>query len=182
LKKSKGSTLGSVVEGDEQSSQDIQPLADMNFNRRSPTDDSTSSSDELHIPKAKDRHLGSPGKRMPSSIKGPSLSASTSRAPATRRRSNLGPVRGEKSRRRSSMIPQLSPPAPDGGKAGARRVVVITSPSKRPKRPSLTKLGNGAGGSLRVKPIPALSLSATSLSVGDLSVDLSGGKAKPTWR
>ncbi|RXW21176.1 hypothetical protein EST38_g4689 [Candolleomyces aberdarensis] len=181
LKKSKGSTLGSVVEGDEQSSQDIQPFAEMNFNRMSPTEESTSSNEELHIPKAKDRHLGSPGKRMPSTIKGPSLSASTSRVPAARRRSNVGPVRGEKSRRRSSMIPQLSPPVPEGGKAGARRIV-ITSPSKRPKRPSLTKTGSGAGGTLRVKPIPALSLSATSLSVADLSADLSVSKIKPTWR
>ncbi|KAF5331539.1 hypothetical protein D9611_007645 [Ephemerocybe angulata] len=190
--KPKGSSLGSVMEGDEHSSQDIQPLSDLNFNRMSSNEDSNSSSEnQIHVPKAKDRHLGSPSKRMPTSIKGPSLSASTNKLASLRRRpSNVGPVRGEKTRRRSSMIPQLSPPHADGGKAGPRRVM-IGSPAKRAKRNSLTRSVNGApGGTTRLKPIPALQLpssSSSSLSLADLSADISisaSGRSgpRPTWR
>ena len=153
-------------------------------------DSSSSAENEIIVPKAKDRHLGSPSKRMPSSLKGHSLSASTSKAPGPRRRSNVGPVRGEKAgRRRSSMIPQLSPTQTEGtSKVGAARRVLIASPAKRSKRSSLTRSVNGEGrGSVRLKPIPALGLTAapspSMLSLADLSTeDISVSKIRPTWR
>jgi kinesin family protein 18/19 len=188
--KSKASStlLGSVSEADESMSQD-RPLNDV-INQMN-EDSSSSAENEIIVPKAKDRHLGSPSKRMPSSLKGPSLSASTSKAPGPRRRSNVGPVRGEKTgRRRSSMIPQLSPTQTEGNtsKAGSARRVLIASPAKRTKRSSLTRSVTGEGrGSVRLKPIPALGLtpasSSLTLSLGDFSTeDISVGKIRPTWR
>ncbi|KAF5369935.1 hypothetical protein D9758_001299 [Tetrapyrgos nigripes] len=99
-----------------------------------------------------------------------SLGDSKNRVPSTprtanktRRRSNIGPVRAEKARRRSSQIPQLSPP---GGDGKPRRL--LGSPAKRSKRISLSR----AAPSYRLKP---------NLSLVDVDTSISRA-SKPTWR
>ena len=174
--KSKLSILGSLVEDDENVNDSRSyPLSEMNINRMGSTSDSGSSDGNLHVPKVRDRLLGSPNRRAPSTGKASAVLASTSKG---RRRSNIGPMRNEKGRRRSSMIPQLSPPTADGGtNTGARRVLV-GSP-KRSKRSSLTRSLNAA--SLKAK---STSMSNLSISIDpNMSGDLSTNKPyKPTWR
>jgi len=100
------------------------------------TDDSGSSDGNLHVPKVRDRLLGTPNRRGPSTGKASGLLASVSKG---RRRSNIGPLRNEKGRRRSSMIPQLSPPTVEGGTNSGARRALLGSPAKRSKRSSLTR-------------------------------------------
>ncbi|EAU84516.2 kinesin motor protein [Coprinopsis cinerea okayama7 len=198
--RTKPPSLSSLAEGDESNPNASSPLTDLNFNRM----EDSSGSEELHIPKGRDRLLGSPGKRVPSTLKGGnSLSASTSSKPGagagtgSRRRSNIGPMRVEKTRRRSSLLAPLPPPSASGegesisARTGPRRML-LASPAKRTKRASLTRLtAAGAGGSLRLKAMGASGsgLSVANLSIVDpanLSADLSmvGGvaKPKPSWR
>ena len=181
--KSKASTLGILTEDEEPVSPTKrgpgQPLADRNVNQLILPDDSTSSSggDFLHVP----RHsYASPrkGSSMPRVASGKSGSS--------RRRSNIGPLRSEKGRRRSSMIPQLSPSSAETGKAnGPRRVMIAErSPSKRGKRLSLL----GGSVSRSTKP-PRKHSSSTPISnfsiLGDVSgnADISFNKSlRPTWR
>jgi kinesin family protein 18/19 len=174
--KSKLSILGSLVEDDENVNDSrCYPLSEMNINRMGSTSDSGSSDGNLHVPKVRDRLLGSPNRRAPSTGKASGVLASTSKG---RRRSNIGPMRNEKGRRRSSMIPQLSPPAVEGGtNTGARRVL-LGSP-KRSKRSSLTRSLNAA--SLKAK---STSMANLSISIDpNMSGDLSTNKHyKPTWR
>lgn len=186
--KSKGSTLGSLKEADESDSRSF-PLSDMNLNRigsNSNNSDSSSSEGNLHVPKARDRNGSvSPSRRAPSTGKA-ALSSSTSKNPIARRRSNIGPVRAEKPRRRSSMIPHISPTtADDNGKLNtARRVLIPASPAKRSKRSSLTR--SQTGGSLKVKPSGSLLGVANLSGIFDpnASMDLSsaGRSSRPTWR
>ena len=175
--KSKLSILGSLMEDDENVNDPRSyPLSEMNINRMGSTSDSGSSDGNLHVPKVRDRLLGSPNRRAPSTGKASGLLASTSKG---RRRSNIGPMRNEKGRRRSSMIPQLSPPAVEGGaNTGARRVL-LGSPPKRSKRSSLTRSLNAA--SLKAK---STSMANLSISIDpNMSGDLSTNKPyKPTWR
>ncbi|KAF8165021.1 kinesin-like protein [Crassisporium funariophilum] len=177
--KQKLSILGSLIEDDENSGMEPRgyPLSDMNINRMGHTDDSGSSDGNLHIPKVRDRLPGSPNRRAPSTGKANTLLASTSKSSSSRRRSNIGPTRNEKSRRRSSMIPQISAPMVEGG--GPRRVL-IGSPAKRSKRSSLTRSMNV--GSLKIKATPSMA----NLSVimdPNASADLSTSKGyRPTWR
>lgn len=108
----------------------------------------------------------SPSKRVPS----------TPRSGAkNRRRSNLG-VRNEKGRRRSSMIPQLSPP---GGDPNKPRRVLLASPGKRVKRLSISRSSGVA--SFKLKPSSMASLSVP--APADMSADMSmSNRLKPTWR
>ena len=176
--KSKLSMLGSLVEDDENVNDSRSyPLSEMNMNRTGSTDDSGSSDGNLHVPKVRDRLLGSPNRRAPSTGKASGLLSSVSKG---RRRSNIGPMRNEKGRRRSSMIPQLSPPTVEGGtNTGARRVL-LGSPAKRSKRSSPSRSLNAA--SLKVKS--AASMAHLSISIDpNMSGDLSINKPyKPTWR
>ena len=173
--KSKLSMLGSLMEDDESVNESRSyPLSEMNINRMGSTDDSSSSDGNLHVPKVRDRLLGSPNRRGPSTGKASNLLASTSKS-SGRRRSNIGPMRNEKSRRRSSMIPQLSPPTVE---SGARRVLP-GSPGKRSKRSSFTR--SLANASLKVKSssMVNLSISLDPNGSGDLSINK---PYKPTWR
>ncbi|KAF9820955.1 hypothetical protein IEO21_00932 [Rhodonia placenta] len=190
--KSRGSTLGSLAEDDEDCAaaqgsptKRLGPLSDRNMNRASSPEGSTSSTSTigaLHIPKGRERHSGSPAKRVPLTPKAVGLSKSM------RRRSNIGPTRSDRPRRRSSMIPQLSPvdrDANDSGNSshilgksmgGARRVPFGNgerSPAKRPKRMSLLSLSSAkSGASARLK-----------LPDANSSADISfRGMGKPTWR
>ncbi|KDR83404.1 hypothetical protein GALMADRAFT_1337928 [Galerina marginata CBS 339.88] len=182
--KSKGSTLGSLREDDENSADSRgHPLSEMNLNRMGFTDDSSSSDGNLHVPKVRDRLPGSPNRRGPSTGKASGVHASASKS-SGRRRSNIGPVRNEKGRRRSSMIPQISPVIMDeSGKGSARRVLLPASPAKRAKRSSLTRSLNT--GSLKLKPSVSSSNVANLSAIFDPNVsgDLSTSKStRPTWR
>ena len=196
--RSRGSTLGSLAEGDEEraalgSPRRPSPLADRNMNRiPSPSEDSSGSDrSSVAAGKQRERAHGSPAKHHRGPLT-PSKGAGGSKA--GRRRSNIGPMRSERPRRRSSMIPQLSPQARAslggggsgsgsvlGGKgAGGPRRVALGSPAKRPKRMSLLAVSSArlhAGGSVRLKggdPNASMDVSFRSGSVL--------GGSKPTWR
>ncbi|KAK2466480.1 hypothetical protein APHAL10511_002122 [Amanita phalloides] len=193
--RSRGSTLGSLQEADELASptrpsrrQQQHPLTDMNLNHFSASPSRDSIENTLHIPKSRGgESSGSATRRGPSSPRRPSSSASTFPNASTvvnnsRRRSNIGPVRMEKSRRRSSMIPQLSPNALSGSaassgesnslKAPARRAL-LASPSKRTKRMSLTRATNTT---------IAGPLTRTRRLTGSLDANTSIGDSRPSSR
>jgi len=171
------STLGSLVEDDEPASpqkHEHSPLSDVSMNYLG---------NSLYVAKNRDRIAGSPGKRGPStpSKNGGTSSGGILKSGGARRRSNIGSMRMEKARRRSSLIPQLSPAAADG--SGPRRVV-LASPAKRVKRVSLTK--SMTVGSLKLRPPPQgpnVSISMMSLDP-NASYDLSFNRMnkKATWR
>ncbi|KAI0832467.1 kinesin-domain-containing protein [Trametes gibbosa] len=184
--RSRASTLGSLAEDDEEraaaqgSPRRMGPLSDRNMNRvSSPSSDSSSA--DTSKGKAREHHHNSPAKRVPLTPKAVGSSK------AGRRRSNIGPMRSERPRRRSSMIPQLSPQgrASLGGggssgtgksSSGPRRVAM--SPAKRPKRMSLlavssTRLHLQSAAMPSKAPDP------------NASMELSfrgGGGSRPTWR
>lgn len=154
LKSKKGMTLDSLAEDDESASDSSQRYASQPL------------SDRLN---RLDESIG--GLRKTSGERRYSRSLATPRAGAasskSRRRSGVG-LRAEKGRRRSSLIPQLSPPINDLNKP--RRVLL--SPGKKGKRLSLPR------GSSKIR-MPSLG----NLSVMDTSVnDLSFNKSRPTWR
>lgn len=177
-------TLDSLTEMDEErnSPKKPSPLGDRNMNRSvSPTPSSSSTSTV-----GKGKAPASPAKR------GQLTPKAVGASKGGRRRSAVGPVRVERPRRRSSMIPQLSPKFKGTGESlsagpsieasalakgalsGARRVAAEKSPARRPKRTSLlaTSVLSRPMGRLTPKP-------------GDqsLSVDSSiRGAGKPTWR
>lgn len=179
--KNRTPTLGSLAEDDESQAESpkrrvSQPLGDRSLNQ---SDDhgSGGSSDghgkygDLHAPpKGRHGNHGSPGRRVPSTPRGTASSKS-------RRRSNVGPMRSEKGRRRSSMIPQLSPPV-DPAKP---RRVLLGSPGKKPRRISLTR-----SVSAKPKPVAAVPAAVVATSLANTSVDpaadLSFSKFRPTWR
>ncbi|KAH9848509.1 kinesin-domain-containing protein [Lenzites betulinus] len=191
--RSRGSTLGSLAEDDEEraaaqgSPRRMGPLSDRNMNRvSSPSEDSSSS--DTSKGKAREHHYSSPAKRVPLTPKAVGSSK------AGRRRSNIGPMRSERPRRRSSMIPQLSPQgrASLGGggssgtgksSSGPRRIAM--SPAKRPKRMSLLAVSSAR---LQLQSALARSTKApspTSVPDPNASMELSfrgGGGSRPTWR
>ncbi|KAG6334382.1 hypothetical protein ID866_4703 [Astraeus odoratus] len=179
--KTKGqSSLGCLQEADENGSpvRRASPLSDRSMNCSSRIGDDPNTS-ALYVPKKTDRNA-SPTRRVPTTT--PRLAASTSKS--ARRRSNVGPVRHEKTRRRSSLLLQTSPPSDESCESsGPRRVETIgRSPAKRPKRLSL--LGNTSR-SLRVKGPNVLSTMATLTipnSTDSISADSSMRMSKPSWR
>ena len=189
--KSRGSNLESLAENDEDvtmATPTKRPLGDRNMNRiPSPTSSSSSSTmDPLHVPKGRERQHGSPAKRVPMT---PKVVVGLSKG--ARRRSVIGPVRNDRPRRRSSMIPQLSPvdrEANNSGDAsqilnksvgGARRVPISgaeRSPAKRVKRMSLLSTSSTRlTASARLK-IPDPNASA------EMSFSKAGAGGKPSWR
>ncbi|PSR73094.1 hypothetical protein PHLCEN_2v11041 [Hermanssonia centrifuga] len=197
--RTRGSTLGSLAETEEEraSPRRPSPLSDRNMNRvPSPTASSDGSSSgsgpgKLYIPKGRDRHTSSPAKRVPMT---PKIVGSSK---SNRRRSNIGPMRIERPRRRSSMIPQLSPKfksegglggVGDTSVSGARRVAMAErSPAKRAKRASLlavptttvtiTTMASRPPSSLKLKQSPV----DPNASLSDISFRAGGG-SRPTWR
>lgn len=188
--RSRASALGSLAEDDEErainqgSPRRKSPLTDLSMNRvPSPTGSSSSSagrSMSVHQnSKGRDKHT-SPMKRTPMAPKIVGLGSSKS----GRRRSNIGPMRVDRPRRRSSMIPQLSPNAISSsgstlGKSvsgGARRMTMERSPAKRPRRASLLAIAQASKvSSSRLKA--ALDPNASE----DISFR-SAGSSRPTWR
>ncbi|PCH41232.1 kinesin-domain-containing protein [Wolfiporia cocos MD-104 SS10] len=199
------SGLGSLAEDDEETSsmpgtptKRGSPLSERNLNRATSPEGSSSSSGTippLHLPKGHDRPHGSPAKRAPSvpSVSGLSnLSDASSTNKGARRRSNIGPVRSDRPRRRSSMIPKLSPPPEQAkrdsgdvsilglGKStgGPRRVQIgERSPAKRPKRMSLLAVPTKLTASARLK-LPDANTSSSEISAS--SSFRSGGR--PSWK
>ncbi|KAG2339877.1 kinesin-domain-containing protein [Suillus weaverae] len=177
LKMKGASSLGCLQEADEDSPmRRAPPLSNRSMNSQD--------IESLHIPKYKDRDA-SPTQRLPTST---SRTATQSRS--SRRRSNIGPMRSDKARRRSSMILQPSEDALlHESTSGPRRVETIgRSPAKRPKRFSL--LAN-ASRSLRVKGLNVIATLPvpTSDTSANISADLSilpdssmRASSKPTWR
>jgi kinesin family member 18/19 len=187
--KFKGSlTLASLAEDDAENdarvvnnSRRISPLSDRNMNTASSDTSSASvgmAPSILHIPKGRDRQY-SPMKRAPPTPRTVGGSRSG------RRRSNIGPMRSEKARRRSSLIPQLSSLDGNGlggggtGSAGPRRVPMTSgdmslrrSPGRKPKRLSLFTTTRSASST---KP---LSFVDANVSIADISFRGS----KPTWK
>ena len=182
LKTKSATSLGCLQEAEENGSPvgRVPPLSERSMNHSARNDDDAPT---LHIPKKGD-HNDSPSRRLPTSP--PRLAVPSTKG--TRRRSNVGPMRSERTRRRSSMIPQPSPIADEIPETGGPRRMEITgrSPAKRSKRLSL--LGN-ASRSLRVKGPNVLSSVAT-LTVpgidpnGSISADTSMRlvHSKPSWR
>ncbi|KAF8351151.1 P-loop containing nucleoside triphosphate hydrolase protein [Amanita rubescens] len=158
--RARGSTLDSLQETDELGSptrssrrQQQYPLTDMNLNHLSTTSSETSISDNTL--ETRGSSSGSLTRRGPSRPNRPSSASTTSSNASTvmgnNRRRSYGPVRIEKGRRRSSMIPQLSPNALATGatsgesntlKVPAARRALIASPAKKAKRLSLMRAAN----------------------------------------
>lgn len=187
--RSRTSTLGSLAEDDESVAQGsprrVSPLMDRSLNRAPYLSDESSTSSSAAAGKAREqRHNTSPAKRGPLTPKASSKSA--------RRRSNIGPMRIERPRRRSSLIPQLSPQARaslGGGSSsaiigkglGPRRVALgERSPAKRPKRLSLLAVSSARIATTRLKAAADPNASVN-MDVSFRSGSAAGG-SKPTWR
>ncbi len=179
--KSRGPTLGSLAEGDESDAEPerriSQPLAPRSLN---------SEEDFMTEGRSRSASSGSQKGRAASGRRISSASRSVMSTPGkSRRRSNIGPLRVEKARRRSSMIPQLSPPNGQGtshGESSKPRRILLGSPSKRAKRLSLTSRGMPA---LKLRSATSSRSSSANLSVmdGNTSADISMNRSfRPTWR
>ncbi|TDL29449.1 kinesin-domain-containing protein [Rickenella mellea] len=171
--KSRGPKLSSLAEDDETCKQMELPR------RNNPLSDCANHlqpdrlSNALHIPKGRARD-GSPPRR-PSTLRVPGSAAKNGR-----RRSNIGPMRSEKTRRRSSLLPQPSPSDSDGPpKSAARRVPISHSPARRVKRASLLGAPRPSG-TLRSSILKSSTLMPPIDPNG--SGDLSFRGSKPTWR
>jgi kinesin family protein 18/19 len=181
------STLTSLAEDDAENDgrvmdnfRRISPLSDRNMNTVGSDTSSASGGtgpSTLHIPKGRDRH-NSPIKRAPPTPRAVGGSRSG------RRRSNIGPTRSEKTRRRSSLIPQLSPRDGNGsagggsGSAGPRRIALSSaemslhrSPGRKPKRLSLLTTRS-------ISSAKPLSFADPNISITDISFR----GYKPTWK
>ncbi len=145
LKQRGASTLGSLAEDDESKSTGMEPprrpspFADRGNQLPSPPESDTSNGvGALTIPKGRARD-GSPDRRAPTTMRVP---GSAVKGGSRRRVSNVGPVRSDKVRRRSSLLPK--PIVVVGGmherenenvkSTGARRVPLALTPGKRVKK------------------------------------------------
>lgn len=174
--KSKGTTLGSLAEDEGENSSSPSPvkrgapLSDRSVNH----EDSVSvNGGLLSIPKGRERLHGSPARRMPSTPRGVTVGGSKS----GRRRSQIGPVRSERARRRSSLIPGPSPNGGGGGESGDGG----RSPARRVRKVSMSSgaLGMSVGG----RSVSARAVSKSPMMmVGAGGSALGSGKATPTWR
>ncbi|KAF7355080.1 Kinesin-like protein 6 [Mycena sanguinolenta] len=174
--KTKASTLGSLAEDDESGSSPEKPR-----NHRVLSD----VMNQLDNSNNGVRSNSGNASKSPTKMGNGGSSAALGRSGSGRRRSIVGPSRNEKGRRRSSMIPQLSPTSGDVPKM---RRVLLASPGKRTKRASLTKVAGTKGVKLPTGSSTTLmanlsALAPPSSSDPNVSADLSINKgAKPTWR
>ncbi len=200
LLKSRGATtLGSLTEDDENGSESAtgrRPLSDRNFNSFAldvPSNGSSSSTGAQ-----RPSLLSKVAKQRPTSPVQVQRPPPTPRSAAvalkvSRRRSNIGPLRMERARRRSS----LRPPAHADGEAylngsvsGARRVptgdvepaLARKSPAKKKRMSLLSLASKGMNHSSRLRPSTRTSLA--NVSSGDISssADTSSRMARPLWR
>ncbi|KAH8982384.1 kinesin-domain-containing protein [Lactarius akahatsu] len=200
LLKSRGATtLGSLTEDNENGSESAvgrRPLSDRSFNSFAldpPSNSSSSSGNGTQRPpassKVSEKHKPTSPVQRP-----PPTPRSAAALKVSRRRSNIGPLRMERARRRSS----LRPPAHGdeemylgGSVSGTRRVPTVgvepslaarKSPAKKKRMSLLSLASKGMGHSNRLRPSTRTSLA--NVSSGDISssVDMSSRMAKPTWR
>ncbi|KAI0265117.1 P-loop containing nucleoside triphosphate hydrolase protein [Gloeopeniophorella convolvens] len=102
---------------------------------------------------------------------------------AARRRSNVGPVRSEKARRRSSVLVEEEPFGGKGGGSARRGEAQGKSPAKKKRMSLLALASKGMGYSARFRPGSALANVSADVSVSaSASADLSARMARPTWR
>ncbi|KAG7449439.1 kinesin-domain-containing protein [Guyanagaster necrorhizus] len=180
--RSRGPALGSLAEGDESEAEPerrlSQPLAPRSLNSE---ENILAERRSWSASRENQKGRATSGRRISSA------SRSVASTPGkSRRRSNIGPLRGEKARRRSSMIPQLSPPNGhriSHGESSKPRRILLASPSKRAKRLSLTSRGMPA---LKLRSATGSRSSFSSnLSVmdGNTSADISMNRSfRPSWR
>ena len=185
--RSKGSTtLASLTEDDRENESPrsarairrVSPLSDRCMNVNTPSEGTSAGGIKpmgaLHVPKDRDTHPDSPAKRVPPTPRSFGTKSG-------RRRSNIGPMRSERVRRRSSLIHQLPQDANTSINAGPKRVLTESSARRspgKPKRLSLLSARLGATGKLR-RPSTLGMLSFS----GDTSMaDLSARGSKPTWK
>ena len=205
LLKSRGATtLGSLTEDDENGSESgivRRPLSDRSYNSFAldappSTTSSTSSNSSSNtkrpssaLSKVPERHkLTSPVQRPPPTPRSAAVAMKVSR-----RRSNIGPLRMERARRRSS----LRPPAHADEEtylgqsvSGTRRVPMVgvepslatrKSPAKKKRMSLLSLASKGMNHSNRIRPSTRPSLANVSAEISS-SADTSSRMAKPTWR
>jgi len=186
LKSKSSATLASLAEDDRENetpksaraTRRVSPLSDRCINLNAQLENisagGTKPMSALHVPKVRDARPDSPARRVPATQRSFGTKPS-------RRRSNLGPMRSERVRRRSSLIPQLPQDANMSINAGPKRILVDSSTRRspgKPKRLSLLSARLGATGKLR-RPS---TLGVPSFS-GDASMaDLSNRAGKPTWK
>ncbi|KAH9981852.1 kinesin-domain-containing protein [Russula compacta] len=132
---------------------------------------------------AERRKLSSPARRAPPAT--PRSSAAALKV--SRRRSNIGPMRIEKARRRSSLRPpaHVDEEAYLGESASAPVTGVrrVPSPAKKKRMSLLSLASKGMGYSSRLRP--GMRASLVNVSAGgdiNLSVDMSSRMAKPSWK
>jgi kinesin family protein 18/19 len=186
------SSLGEVSE-DEDDSRDAKNLSSSTRVGRTPLGDVANSPPSNLV-----RNGSSPTKASRSTFGQESMGLSTppgsprrvggstslvSKPSMARRRSNIGPMRGEKSRRRSSLIPRPSPPPGTYAYAYAQP---RKTPSKKRRMSTMTSVALANGGSLRApiaRPAFAQSLSLFGGDSGSIVDGSSAGKSgKPVWR
>lgn len=179
--RAKGSTtLASLTEDDRENEtpksaravRRVSPLSDRCMNVNTPSEIKPMGA--LQVPKVRDTHPDSPTKRVPATAR------SFGNKPS-RRRSNIGPMRNERVRRRSSLIAQLPQDANASINTGPKRVLAESSTRRspgKPKRLSLLSARLGATG----KPRRPSTLGMISFSGDTSMVDLSIRGNKPTWK
>ncbi|KLO15887.1 kinesin-domain-containing protein [Schizopora paradoxa] len=191
LKQRIGSTLGSLAEDDESKIMEPRrpsPFADRGNQLPSPHEsDASGSVGVLKVPKGRARDE-SPERRAPTTMRVPGSAVKSGR----RRVSNVGPVRSDKVRRRSSLLPK--PIIVIGGthdrenenvkSSGARRVPISLTPAKRVKRSSLlgARPPSSLGTSFLRPPVMLSTTSSISSDPANISGDMSYRGSKPTWR
>ena len=204
LLKSRGATtLGSLTEDDENGSESgtvRRPLSDRSFNSFAPASTSSNcssnSSSSTQRPSAMSKAVAEKQKSTSSVQRPPPTPRSAAAAlKVSRRRSNIGPLRMERARRRSS----LRPPAHadeesylNGSVSGTRRVPMVgveptltarslKSPAKKKRMSLLSLASKGMGHSSRLRPVTRTSLANVSADISS-SADTSSRMAKPTWK
>lgn len=178
LKSKGGSILGSLAEDDENTSPVNNMGAPLSNQLLHDSQSCSGAGVRLRIPKSRDRHGGSPARRVPST---PRMAGSATKS-GRRRLSSIGSMRAK---RKSSMIPKpLSYEVGEEGHVmgkgegggGARRVEI--SPVKRSRKMSL--LGSASRGMLASVPIPAVKVARSPMAISTNTMNVK--PAGPTWR
>ncbi|KAI0035688.1 kinesin-domain-containing protein [Vararia minispora EC-137] len=185
------SALASLNEVDESQADSPRRRGVLLSSRSLNADTDLGDSGKLKMPKGAQERQNMPSPRRQGA---PPIPRAVAHTKGGRRKSNIGPLRNERvGRRRSSLIPQLSPrhnldedvsssaPLNRSMSHAPRRIAVLEgpkSPAKRAKRMSLLSLAS--------KSLAATRLRAANTSLANASGDMSGGessfRAKPTWK
>ncbi|KAI0306915.1 P-loop containing nucleoside triphosphate hydrolase protein [Multifurca ochricompacta] len=200
LKPRGASTLGSLTEDDENGeiASVRRALSDRSLNSNHNNNTNSGSSSRLQRPplppkaSAEQRKLSSPARRPP-----PTPRSAAAALKIARRRSNIGPMRIEKARRRSSLRPPahteeetylsesvsapLSRRVPVGD-AEPPPLATRKSPAKKKRMSLLSLASKGMNYSSRLRSGTRMSLANVSTADVNLSSDTSTRMAKPSWK